>query len=104
MKARGFTLIEVMVSVAIFSLVMVIALGALLAISVSDRKAESLKSVINNLNFSLDSLSRSIRTGTSWNCISTQDCNSPGGYSLSFVPANGVGRIYYRLESANTDP
>ena len=63
---KGFTLIELMVSVAIFSMVMVVALGALLTISASERKAETLKSVMTNLNFALDSMSRSIRTGINY--------------------------------------
>jgi prepilin-type N-terminal cleavage/methylation domain-containing protein len=97
-KAQGFTLIEVMVSVAIFSVVMVMALGALLALSTADRKAESLKAAINNLNFALDAMSRSIRTGTNYHCdasalpvTATRDC--PGGVgaaSVSFHSASGI--------------
>jgi len=65
---KGFTLVEMLVSVAIFAVVMTVALGSLLAMSESDRKAQTLKSVINNLNFSLDSMSRAIRTGTTYSC------------------------------------
>lgn len=65
---KGFTLIEIMVSVGIFATVMVIALGALLAMSESDRKAQTIKSVINNLNFSLDAMTRGMRTGTDYHC------------------------------------
>ena len=102
---RGFTLVEMMVSVAIFSIVMVIALGSLLAMSESDRKAQTLKSVINNLNFSLDSMSRSIRTGAVYHCDITQgsagaarDCaNTP---ATSFAYQNAAGAtVYYCLGS-----
>jgi len=101
MKPKGFTLIEMLVAVALFSTVMVIALGTLLAISTSDRKAQSLKAVINNLNFAVDSMSRAVRTGTNWTC-SSGTCN--GINDINFVPANGVGRVYYRLESLVNDP
>ena len=57
---RGFTLIELMVSVTIFIIVMVIALGSLLSISEAERKAEQLKTVMNNLNFGLESMARAI--------------------------------------------
>jgi prepilin-type N-terminal cleavage/methylation domain-containing protein len=63
-QGRGFTLIEVLVSVMIFSVVMTVALGALLAMSQSDKQAEELKTVVNNLDFALDSMTRTIRTGT----------------------------------------
>ena len=106
MNTRGFTIIEMLVATAIFSFVMVIALGALLSISVSDRKAETLKSVINNLNFSLDSMSRSIRTGSNWGCDTTGttavDC-AAGGNEVLFTPSSGVGQVYYKLENVGTD-
>lgn len=116
-KTRGFTLIEVLVSVALFSVVMVIALGALLAISVSDRKAESLKSVINNLNFAVDGMSRAVRTGSNWGCDASHtlnptagtDCSTTGANEIIFTSAPTVSNpsgvvTYYRLESATDDP
>lgn len=93
---KGFTLVEMLVSVAIFSIVMVIALGSLLAMSESDRKAQTLKSVINNLNFSLDSMSRAIRTGTTYHCdigqgsaTATRDCSGTPAASMAFKAADG---------------
>jgi len=85
---KGFTLIEVMISVMIFSIVMTVALGALLAMSASDQRAEALKTVVNNLNFALDSMTRTIRTGYSYHCGTSgtdfatpapQDCAAAGG-------------------------
>lgn len=105
MKKNGFTLIEMLVSTAIFTVVMVIALGALLAMSESDRKAQTLKSVINNLNFSLDSISRAVRTGTGYHCGNAvgQDCTgSPGGTYISFTNSDGAN-VAYRFENASTD-
>ena len=99
-------MIEMMVSTAIFTVVMVIALGALLAMSESDRKAQTLKAVINNLNFSLDSMSRAVRTGSGYHCGSSSggDCTAPpGGTSFYFTNADGGG-VAYRLENAVTDP
>lgn len=107
MSARGFTLVEMMVSVAIFAIVMTIALGSLLAMSESDRKAQTLKSVINNLNFSLDSMSRSMRTGTLYHCdaaqtplTSTRDCTSSPASSIAYRSSSGA-TVVYRLESAS---
>lgn len=88
-----------LVSVAIFSVVMVIALGALLSMSEANRKAETLKSVINNLNFSLDSMSRSIRTGNDYRCGAGQYVSCPSGATqFQFVyPRN----TFYKLETSN---
>lgn len=104
---RGFTLVEMMVSVAIFAIVMTVALGALLSMSESDRKAQTLKSVINNMNFALDAMSRSIRTGQAYHCDTTQgtlsvtrDCPDNPASSLAYQPAQG-GTVIYRLENSS---
>lgn len=106
LQARGFTLVEMMVSVAIFTVVMTIALGALLSMSESDRKAQTLKAVINNLNFSLDSMSRSIRTGTNYHCGSSgtltdgRDCTASPDTFFAYQSASGA-TVVYRLETSD---
>lgn len=104
---RGFTLIEMLVSVAIFATVMTIALGALLSMSESDRRAQTLKSVINNLNFSMDAMSRSIRTGTDYHCDASatpvsdpRDCAAAPAGSVAFKDAYGR-RVIYQFETSN---
>lgn len=62
-KNKGFTLIEMLVAVAIFSIVLVISMGAILTIIDANRKAQTLSSVMNNLNFALESMTRTIKTG-----------------------------------------
>lgn len=63
---KGFTLVELLVSVAIFAIVMTISIGAILNIVDSNKKAQSLKSVMNNLNFALENMTRTIKTGTNY--------------------------------------
>ncbi len=103
---RGFTLVELLVSVAIFSVVMTMALGALLALSVADRKAQTMKSAIDNLTFSLDSMTRAMRTGSNYHCgiggapTTPQDCNATGANYITFTQAGG-SQVYYQLDTAN---
>jgi prepilin-type N-terminal cleavage/methylation domain-containing protein len=59
----GFTLIEMMVAVSIFAIVVMISMTAILSVVDSNKKAQSLKSVMNNLNFALETMTRSIKTG-----------------------------------------
>ncbi|MEK7068725.1 MAG: type II secretion system protein [Patescibacteria group bacterium] len=96
---KGFTLIEVMVSVGIFTTVMVMSLGALLAMSESNRRVETMKSVINTLNFALDSMSRSVRTGHTYQCNPTTvpfagnptptDCSVTPSTKFAFINSDG---------------
>ena len=67
-KSTGFSLIEMMVSVALFSVVMLVSIGSLLALADANRKAQALQLVMNNLNIALDGMVRSIRMGTNYHC------------------------------------
>jgi prepilin-type N-terminal cleavage/methylation domain-containing protein len=88
----GFTLVEMIVAVALFAVVMLVAVGALLSLTEANRKAQALQSVMNNLNIALDGMVRNIRMGTEYHCgpgsftgDGTDDC-SGGGISFSFKP------------------
>jgi prepilin-type N-terminal cleavage/methylation domain-containing protein len=75
---KGFTLIEIIVSLAIFSIVSVIAVGALLKIIDANKKSQSLKTAINNVSFVLESMSRELRVGTNYYCTKTNFTLSSG--------------------------
>ena len=64
----GFTLIEMIVSVALFAIVMVVAVGALLSLTGANKKAQAIQSVMNNLNITVDGMVRNIRMGTKFHC------------------------------------
>jgi len=60
-----------MVAVALFAVVMTISVGSLLSLVEANRKARALSSVMNNLNFALENMSRNIRLGTNYHCHTT---------------------------------
>lgn len=77
---KGFTLIEVIVSVSIFVVVMMIAVGAVLNAVEANRKAQSMNVVINNVNLAFESMIRDLRTGKGYgncgsDCVSFEDKN-----------------------------
>jgi prepilin-type N-terminal cleavage/methylation domain-containing protein len=78
-KNGGFTLVEMLVSVALFSVVLTVTLGSILTIADANRKARSLMSVMNNLNFAVDAITRSVKTGTNLstpgNCVEVDQIN-----------------------------
>lgn len=67
-KTRGFTLIEMMISVGLFTVVMVMALGVIASIIDGNKKAQAINTVANNLNFAVDSMVRDIKTGYAYSC------------------------------------
>ncbi|MFZ2556153.1 MAG: type II secretion system protein [Minisyncoccia bacterium] len=80
LDSRGFSLIEMVVSVGLFAVVMLVAMGALLSLVEANRKSRVLESVMNNLNISLDSMVRAARMGNNYVC---NDESIPGTYDLS---------------------
>lgn len=67
-KTKGFTLIEMIVSLGLFSVVIVVAVGALLTMVNADKQLQSEQSIMSNLSFALDSMTREIRTGINFYC------------------------------------
>lgn len=85
-KQGGFLLTELIVAVFIFGIVMTISVGSLVVALDANKKAQSLKSVLNNLNVVLDTMTKALATGTHYYCgvssavpPQTQDCGVEGG-------------------------
>lgn len=87
-----------MVAVALFATVMVVSMGALMSLIDANRKAQSLQSVMGNLNTALDSMVRSLRQGQNFHCnkdsgpslTEPNDCPS-GDDSIAFQPFEAFG-------------
>src|SRR3990167_4557212 len=80
--SRGFTLIEMIVSTALFAVVMLVSVTTLLSLVDANRKTQALHSVMNNLNIALDSMVRALRMGSVYHC-------GGGEYSLARDCSNG---------------
>lgn len=71
-------------------------MGSILEVFEANRKSESLKTVLDNLNFAIESMSREIRFGQNYHCSSASpltsplNCSNPGGNNvLSFLSSDG---------------
>ena len=72
-KQSGFTLIEMIVSLGVFSVVVTTAVGAMLILISTNQQLQSEQSVMTNLAFALDTMTREIRTGYNYYCESQPD-------------------------------
>ncbi|MDE2188453.1 MAG: type II secretion system protein [Patescibacteria group bacterium] len=64
----GFTLVEMLIALAVFMIVAVVAISALLKIIDANHKSQTLQDTVNNLNYSLDAMTREIRVGSEYDC------------------------------------
>lgn len=87
---RGFTLIEMIVAVALFSVVMLVSTAALLALVGANRKAHALQSVMNNFSVALDGMVRAVRMGSEYHCgagdITVPQSCEDGATKFAFKP------------------
>lgn len=120
-RINGFSLIEVLVSLSIFTIVMTISVGSLMVLIAANAKAQNTQSVLTNISYALDSMTREMRTGSDYFCgqeydlpvddtgAQTQDCTD-GGVAFSFNEGGesltseaSSPRIAYRLSGASIE-
>jgi len=109
-KEKGFTLIELMVATSIFSMVMLASLGALFTLLGASKNSRATHTAMDNVNFALESMTRSIRMGSKYYCIEAGHTPPPnlgngnncpeGGTAISFFPQGEKGTpTTYMLEN-----
>lgn len=109
---RGFTLIEIIVSIGIFSAVMLIGIGALLSVNDANKKARAMRVVMDNINFAVEDMARKIRIGGEYLCTTdeneinlnvSKDCAGSGGDKLVFKfqksRNQAPGKVMYYLQT-----
>ena len=98
-QSAGFTLVEMIVSLALFSVVVTITVGALLSLIGSNDQLRGQQAVMTNLAFALDSMTREIRTGSYYHCpaatstIATGIQESLGTTTRDCTPGAGISFI-----------
>jgi len=105
-REHGFTLLELIISVGVFTVIMTIIVGALLVMSDAFHKTRSLRTAMENVSLATEGMIKKIRTGTNYDCngITVAQDNCPGGSAstdrLQFKASSGI--FYrYRWNSAN---
>lgn len=80
----GFTLIELMVAIALFTTLVTIGIGALLNANAVHKKDQKIRSLMDNLSFIMEDMSTNIRTGSDYN----QNVSNTDMTELSFINHN----------------
>jgi prepilin-type N-terminal cleavage/methylation domain-containing protein len=99
---RGYTIIETMIAVSLFLIVVTIAMNSLLGANVSLNKAKDMRSIIDNLSFIMEDMTRNIRTGTNYRCdfvIAEEAQSCSNGRTFSFNETITGDRWVYRIVS-----
>ncbi|MEK7535857.1 MAG: prepilin-type N-terminal cleavage/methylation domain-containing protein [Patescibacteria group bacterium] len=105
---KGFTLIELLVAISLFSVVIIISVGALLSLGRAADRSHAIVTAIHNLDFAVEQMSRTLRVGGAYYCSNgvpplskeTRDCTwKVGKQALSFTDKDEQ-RIVYKFNQA----
>jgi prepilin-type N-terminal cleavage/methylation domain-containing protein len=102
---KGFTLLELIVSIGLFTIVVTIAMSAYLALISLDRKARATNDLVTNLSFVVESMSHDIRTGTGYTCGGVghgPNCWGAGGSTILSYTNEQNNLVTYLLTAAGT--
>lgn len=67
-STRGFTLVEILVVLGLFSFIMTLATGSLYATQAVNVKLQESQSMLDNINVSMQNITRDIRYGSNFYC------------------------------------
>lgn len=101
-KNTGYTIIETMIAISIFLIVIMIGMGALLNTSLLHSKSQDMRSIMDNLSFVMDDMSRNLRTGYDYRC--SNDTVSSFTSSNINIPLSCPNGNIIAFESASGDP
>jgi len=110
-RPRGFTLVEMLVSLGLFTSVVVIAVGAIFSAQTINTKLEQNQIILDGVNLALEMIARDVRYGSVFYCASVlpsslyvdrQDCpqiSTSGGSVIIFKPVVKLpGSTNYNLD------
>jgi prepilin-type N-terminal cleavage/methylation domain-containing protein len=99
-SGAGFTLIELIVAIGIFSVVTAIAMGGFVNVLRTERQAAALLSANSNISLIIEQMAREIRTGDNF-CVSGYYCLCSLGSCSSLQFRNAENEtVTYRADGA----
>src|SRR3989344_6833233 len=85
---EGYTIIETMISVSLFIIVILSGMGALLNANLIHQKSRDMRSILDNMSFIMEDVSRNLRIGSNYRCITI----SPGDLGPSNIGITKSGQ------------
>jgi type II secretory pathway pseudopilin PulG len=104
-RESGYTIIETMIAISLFIIIIMAGMGALLNANLLHQKSQSMRSIMDNLSFITEEISRNLRTGYNYQCfdsahptLSLSTLGAPrscaNGWAIAFESADGNPATY----------
>lgn len=98
----GFTLVEMIVAIGLFTIVTFLVMSAFLTVVSADKHSRGVRIATDNLSLALEDMVRRIKTGSQYICDGGNECvenNSQwgdGGTKFQFIDQDGMPMYYTR--------
>lgn len=100
---NGFTLLEMVISLGIFSVLVISAIGVTIGVSNAQLRASQVQAIQDNIRFSLELITKEMRTGSSYRLSNIGlGCNGIAGAEISFQTSLDEPRTYFLDTAAKT--
>lgn len=106
---RGFTLVEMLIVLGLFSFIMTLSTGVLYGTQAVNVKLQETQSILDNVNLSMDAMSREIRYGSDFHCGPTvpsalinQEASSTLRKNCSYYSGGGKFLIFKPVDAASS--
>lgn len=93
----GFTLLEMIISIGIFSVLVIASIGVMIGISNAQIKASTAQATQDNIRFGVELMTKELRTGSRYDISGF--CGAGPGEAVRFTASSGTLRTYYRRET-----
>ena len=104
-KTKGFTLVEIMVSVAIFTIIITVGIGSLVSVVRAYEVSQKEKKVHDGLNYALEAMAREVRLGKDYYPDANPNGSDQGaigdgiGTSIGFNAADNRGYVIFYVDN-----
>jgi type II secretory pathway pseudopilin PulG len=100
----GYTILETMVSVALFVVITLAGMGTLLSAHSLHQKSQNMRSIMDNLNFVMEDISRNLRTGYNYHCFVSGNAIPSASSPVPSAPKSCANGWAIAFEHAYGDP
>ena len=106
---NGYTIVETMIAVSLFIIIVMASMGALLNAGLLNEKSQNMRSIVDNLSFVMEEMSRNLRMGNKYYCVAGSDDLSnisiaksgSNCWGIAFRPFTGGNQWVYEIVTAD---
>lgn len=87
---KGFSIVEMMISVTLFTAVVILGVGSLLSSNSVSKRTETARVALDSISFAMEDITRNLRLGSNYRCLSGGDLVNESPKDCQSSPSNHI--------------